>query len=61
MGAIELTTGITVLANAICQGLSIDEMALIAGVFVQLGDTIATIAAQKNICQIGEETKATQD
>ena len=48
--ALELTGAITVLANAIACDLSIDEMALVAGLFVQLGDTLASIAAYENLC-----------
>ncbi len=49
METIELVGGITALAYAMCHRLSIDEMVLAAGVLVQLGDTIATIAAQSNL------------
>lgn len=48
--ALELTGAITVLANAIACDLSIDELTLVAGLFVQLGDTLATIAAYENLC-----------
>ena len=40
----------TALANAIACRLTVDEMALVAGIFVQLGDTIATIAARESLC-----------
>ena len=50
MSPLELTSVVTALANAISCKLTVDEMALIAGIFVQLGDTIATIAAQKSLC-----------
>ena len=49
-GSLELTGAITLLANAIACDLSIDEMALVAGLFVQLGDTLASIAAYENLC-----------
>ena len=35
--------------------LTIDEIALIASIFVQLGDTLATIAARENLC--GDKNK----
>ena len=57
MNSLELTSAITVIANAIACRLTIDEMALIAGIFVQLGDTLATIAAQENICRSKSETE----
>ena len=45
-----VTGAITLLANAIACDLSIDELALVAGLFVQLGDTLASIAAYENLC-----------
>lgn len=46
-----LAAGVTVLAAAIAEGRSGDEVALLAAVFNQLGDTLATIAAQKALCE----------
>ena len=45
MDAAELTVSITAIANLIARGISPSEIALIASVFVQIGDTLATIAA----------------
>ena len=53
--SLELTSAVTALANAISCNLTIDEIALIASIFVQLGDTLATIAAQENLC--GDKNK----
>lgn len=39
-----------ILANAIACRLTVDEIALVAGIFVQLGDTLATIAARESLC-----------
>ena len=50
MNNLELTTAITALANIISRGHTVNELALIAGIFVQLGDTLATIAAQRALC-----------
>ena len=50
MNSLELTSAVTVLANAIACKLSADEIALVAGIFVQLGDTLATIAARESLC-----------
>lgn len=55
MNAPELTSVVTALANTIACKLSIDETTLLASIFVQLGDTLATIAAQENLC--GEKAK----
>ena len=45
-----LTTTVNSLAVAIAGRLSDEELALTAAVFVQLGDTLATIAAQRAFC-----------
>ena len=44
MSAFELTGTITALANAIAYNLTADEIILLACIFVQLGDTLATIS-----------------
>lgn len=49
MNSLELTLAITATANALAEGLSPVEMALLAGILVQLGDTLATIAAKEAI------------
>ena len=51
MNACELTASVTATANAIASRLDDDELALLAAVLVQLGDTLATIATQRAICQ----------
>ena len=50
MSPLELTSAVTALANALACRLTVDEMALLASLFTQLGDTLATIAARKNLC-----------
>ena len=50
MNSFELTAAVTALANAIASKLSPSEIALIAGILVQLGDTLATIAAREALC-----------
>ena len=49
MNSLELTGAVTALANAIACRLTVDAMALVAGILVQLGDTIATIAAREGL------------
>ena len=44
MNSLELTYAITALANAVACRLTPSEISLIASIFVQLGDTLATIA-----------------
>lgn len=50
MKYLELTSAVTALASAIACRLTVDEAVLLASVFVQLGDTLATIAARENLC-----------
>ena len=45
-----LTTGINTLAAALAQTLNDEELALAAAVLTQLGDTLATIAVQRQLC-----------
>ena len=51
MNSLELTGSVTALANAIACRLTPNEIALVAGILVQLGDTLATIAAQRALCE----------
>lgn len=57
MNSLELTVTLTAIANAISVGLSVNELALVAGMFVQIGDTLATIAAQRALVEENQETK----
>lgn len=50
MNSCQLTTSVTAIANALASGLDIEETTLLATIFVQLGDTLATIATQRTIC-----------
>ena len=51
INSFELTTAVTAIANAIARRLSPTEIALVAGLFVQLGDTLATLAAIDALCE----------
>lgn len=51
MNACNLTVAVTALANSIACSLTTEELGLISSVFMQLGDTLATIAAQRTLCQ----------
>ena len=57
MNSLELTSAVTALANAIACKLSVDEIALLASIFVQLGDTLATIAARESLCGNSNKTE----
>lgn len=56
MNSLELTSAITALANALACRLTPNELALVASILVQLGDTLATIGAQKSLCEEQAET-----
>ena len=47
MNACNLTAAVTALANSIACGLKAEEINLLSSVFMQLGDTLATIAAHR--------------
>ena len=50
MNAGEITAAVTAAANTIACRLNDEELALWSSVLVQLGDTLATIAAQRDLC-----------
>ena len=50
MQSCELVATISAIACAISKGKSPDEIALMATIFSQLGDTLATISAQEALC-----------
>jgi hypothetical protein len=50
MQSCELVSYITALACAISKCCSNDELSVLATAFTQLGDTLATIAAQNQLC-----------
>lgn len=55
MNACELTASITALANALACKMTVEELSLLGAALTQLGDTLATIAAQKGICASGKK------
>ena len=55
MNSCQLTASITAAANAISGRLSIEETSLLAAVLVQLGDTLATIATVRSICEAKDD------
>lgn len=56
MSPCELTASITAIANTLACKLSSEEIALLGAIFVQLGDTLATIATQSALCEASEST-----
>ena len=57
MNSLELTSAITALANAIACKLTEEEASLLSSIFVQLGDTLATIAARESLCGNSNKTE----
>ena len=58
MGSLELTSAVTALANAIACKLTVEETAFVASILVQLGDTLATIAAHESLCETQNKIKS---
>ena len=58
MNSLELTSAVTAIANAIACNKNLNEIALLASIFVQIGDTLATIVAEKSLCDTGEKELA---
>lgn len=52
MNSCEFAATISALACCIAKGRSEEETALFSAVFMQLGDTLATIAAHQALCEI---------
>ena len=50
MNSCELTAAVTALANAIAADRTTDELNILGVILTQLGDTILTIAAHRDIC-----------
>ena len=55
MNSCETTALVTAAANVISCGLTAEEISLIATVFTQLGDTLATKAAFCALCEKNEK------
>ena len=51
MNPCELTASITAIANALACKLSVNGLNLLGAALTQLGDTLATIATQRSICE----------
>lgn len=55
MGTCELVTSITAIACTITKNYTKEEASLIAAALTQLGDTIATILSQQELCSKDED------
>ncbi len=61
MNACELTASITAAANAIACKFNDDDLGILALILTQLGDTLATIAAQRALYCKENKTKDPSD
>lgn len=57
MTGYELTLAVTALADLLASKLADDELKLVAAIFTQLGDTLATISTQREICNSNKDDK----
>lgn len=57
MNPCELTASITALANMIAADLQDEELDVASAIFMQLGDTLDTISAQRALCRKIRETE----
>jgi len=55
MNGCELIASISAFASLLASRLSDSELALTAAVFTQLGDTLATLSVQKELCQSAKQ------
>lgn len=58
MQSCEFVMSITALACNIAKNRTSDEISLIGAFFSQLGDTLATIAAQQELCTPDDSSKS---
>lgn len=57
MNPYDLTASISALAISMSESMSIDELVKYAAIFVQLGDTLATIAVYRELLEGNNETE----
>lgn len=50
MNSCELTAAVTAVANCLANNLGDDQLSLVSAFFVNLGDTLALIAAHRSSC-----------
>ena len=50
LNSCELTAAVTAIANCLAENLGDDELSLVSAFFVNLGDTLALIAAHRGSC-----------
>lgn len=56
----ETAIAVSTIAAALAEGRTLCELEIMAAIFTQLGDTIATIAAQKGCCEAQNQSGAAQ-
>lgn len=58
MQSCDFAMSVTAVACCISEGKTPEEIALISSVFMQLGDTLSTIAARQALCESLEAPKS---
>ncbi len=53
-----LTTAVNTLAVAMAQQMTANELSLVSALLTQLGDTLGTIAVQREICEDEQQLPA---
>ncbi|SHO43430.1 DUF6774 domain-containing protein [Anaerocolumna xylanovorans] len=61
MSSCELVTFVTAIACSIANTCSSDEVSLLAAVFAQLGDTLATISVREELLEGDEDTSGSEN
>lgn len=59
MNSCELTATITVIANALANTMTDDELTMLGVTLTQLADTLLTIATHRSICNCNSNEKIT--
>ena len=60
LNACTLTAALTATANTLACGLDYDELAVLAAMFTQLGDTLALIAVQRGLCNARRQKNSSE-
>ena len=56
MNSYDLTAAVSALAISMSESMSVDDLAMYAAIFLQLGDTLATIAVYRGLAEQSDST-----
>lgn len=60
LNACTLTAAVTAAANSLACRMDDDELAVMAAMFTQLGDTLALIAVQRGLCNVRRQKNSSE-